>query len=36
MNPPTIEGQYEPTKASEWLFHVEDMLVDLDCTPAEK
>ncbi|MCI58421.1 hypothetical protein A2U01_0079676, partial [Trifolium medium] len=36
MNPPTFEGQYEPTEASEWLFRMEDMLEDLECTPAEK
>ncbi|MCI46044.1 hypothetical protein A2U01_0067284, partial [Trifolium medium] len=23
MNPPTFEGQYEPTEASEWLFRME-------------
>ncbi|MCI98233.1 hypothetical protein A2U01_0119536, partial [Trifolium medium] len=36
MNPPTFEGQYEPTEAGEWLFHMEDMLEDLECTPTEK
>ncbi|MCI59813.1 retrotransposon protein putative unclassified, partial [Trifolium medium] len=36
MNPPTFEGQYEPTEASECLFRMEDMLEDLDCTPTEK
>ncbi|MCI18459.1 hypothetical protein A2U01_0039613, partial [Trifolium medium] len=30
MNPPTFEGQYEPTEANEWLFRMEDMLEDLD------
>ncbi|MCI07441.1 hypothetical protein A2U01_0028508 [Trifolium medium] len=36
MNPPTFEGQYELTEASEWLFRMEDMLEDLECTQAEK
>ncbi|MCI67596.1 hypothetical protein A2U01_0088855, partial [Trifolium medium] len=36
MNPPTFEGQYEPTEASEWLIRVGDILEDLDCTPDEK
>ncbi|MCI00062.1 hypothetical protein A2U01_0021078 [Trifolium medium] len=36
MNPPTFEGQYELTEASEWLIRMGDMLEDLDCTPAEK
>ncbi|MCI69480.1 hypothetical protein A2U01_0090742, partial [Trifolium medium] len=36
LNPPTFEGQYEPTEASEWLFRMEDMMEDLECTPVEK
>ncbi|MCI88982.1 retrotransposon protein putative unclassified, partial [Trifolium medium] len=36
MNLPTFEGQYEPTEASEWLFRMENVLEDLECTPAEK
>ncbi|MCI22362.1 hypothetical protein A2U01_0043538, partial [Trifolium medium] len=30
MNPPTFEGQYEPTEASEWLFRMEDIL-EISC-----
>ncbi|MCI76741.1 hypothetical protein A2U01_0098011, partial [Trifolium medium] len=36
MNPPTFEGQYEPTEASERLIRMGDMLEDHDCTPTEK
>ncbi|MCI71943.1 hypothetical protein A2U01_0093206, partial [Trifolium medium] len=36
MNPPTFEGQYKPMEASEWLFRMEDILEDLECTQAEK
>ncbi|MCI92258.1 hypothetical protein A2U01_0113554 [Trifolium medium] len=35
MNPPTFEGQYESAEASEWLFRMEDMMEDLECTGGE-
>ncbi|MCI53653.1 hypothetical protein A2U01_0074900, partial [Trifolium medium] len=28
MNPPTFEGQYEPTEASEWLIRMGNCFAD--------